>query len=37
MTIAPQSFRDSVSCGCFQMFGIFAMLIMLGKCAQWME
>lgn len=30
-------FRQGFERGCLIGFGIFALLILLGKCAQWME
>jgi hypothetical protein len=37
MSIAPQSFRDSVGCGCLIAFGLFGALFMLGKFAEWTQ
>jgi hypothetical protein len=34
--MAAGPFRSGFEAGCLIMFGLFALLLMLGKCAQWM-
>ena len=37
MSLAPQTFRDSVGCGCLIATGIFALVYLLGKFAEWSQ